>query len=86
MPNPVRTLGIASVVVGAVLTGIGALDFWVYLFWRTGGNAFCSGNTCYQIIAEPPPWYYAAVLPAGLAVLVTGILLVRRGGRAASSP
>jgi hypothetical protein len=76
-----RGVGIASVVAGAIFTAVGALD-WGYAFVWNGAGPFCSGNTCYQTIAEPTPWYFLVVLPAGLIVLLTGVLLLARRGQA----
>lgn len=74
-----RGLGLASVVVGGVLAALGALNWYYALFWSPG-NSWCSGHTCYAVIAEPVPWYYLAFLPVGLVLLSLGIvLLVRRG-------
>lgn len=74
-----RGIGIASVVVGAIFVVVGALD-WGYLFLWSNGSSFCSGNRCYQTIAEPAPWYFVTVLPAGIVVLVIGIYLLARRG------
>ncbi len=83
MPSVRRDLGLAAVVAGGALAAVGALDWYGAVFWSSG-NTYCTGHTCYTIIAEPVPSYYLAFLPIGLALLFLGVILIVWRGKTAS--